>query len=440
MLTLQRHAEKAFVVISLFLYSGALAPYISSTNPLHPVKEALPHVGLVISLLLMIARLKRVVSIGIREQFLWILMGLVLTSFYWSDDPNSTMEQVLPLLRVTVFGVYFGTLYRMREQIELVAATFGLAILLSIFLCVALPSYGVVGRGFIANMEDLVHTGAWRGVYIHKNLMGGLMMLSTIIFCVGAFCSKYRNLMWIGSFLSLFMIVQSRAKTPLVVLVVLLLLLPFYKALRWSYSKAIPFFIAIILVVGTVVVSVVSNAEKIFGSGQEITLTGRTDIWTLLMDKIAARPWLGYGYHAFWLNGWEGEAADIWRGLNEFGFEPPNAHNGFLEICLHVGLIGLTVFLLSFLSFSIRSVIWIRIIKTAEGFLPILYLTVLFLLNLTESLILEPDIYWVLYVAFTLSMYYNSVTDSIDFRSIWQQQMLEEKQITEVSKRYSSNS
>jgi hypothetical protein len=100
----------------------------------------------------------------------------------------------------------------------------------------------------------------------------------------------------------------------------------------------------------------------------------------------------------------------------------------------------LTVFLLSFLSFSIRSVIWIRIIKTAEGFLPILYLTVLFLLNLTESLILEPDIYWVLYVAFTLSMYYNSVTDSIDFRSIWQQQMLEEKQITEVSKRYSSNS
>jgi len=71
--------------------------------------------------------------------------------------------------------------------------------------------------------------------------------------------------------------------------------------------------------------------------GRDSTLTGRTDLWAdLLREPI--NPLLGAGYNSFWLGT---RAEELWE---KYSFHPIQAHNGYLEMYLNGGLIG--VFLL----------------------------------------------------------------------------------------------
>ena len=64
------------------------------------------------------------------------------------------------------------------------------------------------------------------------------------------------------------------------------------------------------------------------------TLSGRTEVWHELRGFIVARPWLGYGYESFWTPDRLQEFGDI------NGWAVPDAHNGYINLTLGVGLIG----------------------------------------------------------------------------------------------------
>jgi len=68
--------------------------------------------------------------------------------------------------------------------------------------------------------------------------------------------------------------------------------------------------------------------------GRDLTLTGRTEIWEAVL-KIDINPLLGAGYKGFW----SGERlATLWDTL---GVQLIQAHNGYIETYLNLGLIGL---------------------------------------------------------------------------------------------------
>jgi O-antigen ligase len=88
------------------------------------------------------------------------------------------------------------------------------------------------------------------------------------------------------------------------------------------------------------------SEDGIFGIlGRDATLSGRTDLWQLVMDAIGDRPMLGYGYSAFW--GADGPAANLVYPV--IGWTPAAAHNGFLEVAINLGIAGevLLIFLLA---------------------------------------------------------------------------------------------
>ncbi len=398
--------EKTFAVISLFFYTGAIAPFVSETHVLYPVKQALPNFCLTITLLLIFPRWKRVINIIFREKILWILLAIAIASPLWSDTPMVTLEVIIPLVRVTIFGVYLATCYSSHEQLQIFTWMFGIASFLSLIFGLFLPTYGVVGQGFVANIEDTVHTNAWRGIYVHKNDLGNMMCFSVVTFFLNAIAnSKYRQIMWAGFIISIAVILGSTSQTALLVGLVAMLLIPFYKALRWHHTKALPFFIITILIGGIIAILSIGSAETVLTSlGRDITFTGRTEIWDAVAAKIQQRPWLGYGYETFWLGGWEGETADVWRELGE-GFEATHAHNGFLQIFLGLGLIGMVIFGLSFISISLRALILARYAQSPEGLIPLVYLTPLLLINLSESRLMIGSIYWIIYVMMKISMH-----------------------------------
>jgi len=70
--------------------------------------------------------------------------------------------------------------------------------------------------------------------------------------------------------------------------------------------------------------------------GRDPTLTGRTAIWSQVL-RLTANPWVGTGFESFWL----GQRLDtIWR--NNW-WHPNEAHNGYLEVYLNLGWIGVTL-------------------------------------------------------------------------------------------------
>ena len=74
-------------------------------------------------------------------------------------------------------------------------------------------------------------------------------------------------------------------------------------------------------------------------------LTGRTHLWSLSLKAVARQPWFGYGFRSFWL-GMKGASATLVQQLH---WSPPSGHNGFLDITLEVGIVGLALFLIGYL-------------------------------------------------------------------------------------------
>lgn len=220
-------------------------------------------------------------------------------------------------------------------------------------------------------------------------------------------------------FRTLFFLLQmSTTRGALAAFIIVMLLVPFYRALRWKDTVLIPFFITVLLIGGGISILLFTNLEQALQAvGRDITLTGRTEYWPLMLDKIWERPWLGYGYQTFWIGGWKGEVADVWKFL-AVGNEPPHAHNGFLNLWFSVGLVGLAIFTIGFFMNYYRSINWIRKVHTVEGLVPIVYLTIILLLNLTESFLVEDNIFWMMYISATLATHQNAIINKIDARKM----------------------
>ncbi|MBV9389679.1 MAG: O-antigen ligase family protein [Chroococcidiopsidaceae cyanobacterium CP_BM_ER_R8_30] len=413
----QRLAEKIFVISALLFYTGALLPHLPLDNSVNRIiVPLLPFIIQAVTTCLIIPKWKEVVQILIKERLLWFLLLVALFSVFYSDDPMYTLYHptsvesgsgpgvgVLPLFQTTLFGVYFSTRHSIKKQFQLLAWVFGITVLLSIVLGLALPRYGLMGASSVLNSEDKAHIGAWQGVYGHKNQLGSNMALSALFFLLFTSTSrKHRWIKWVGFILSVTLILLSTSKTALVVLLTLVSLLPLYKALRWNYTLALPLLITVLLTAGVVGSIFVNNAETILELlGRDATLSGRTGLWDAVLSKISERPWLGYGYQAFW-RGWDGESADVWR-VELWG--PGSAHNGFLELGLDLGLLGLSVFVLSFVYYYFRAITWIRLTKNTDGLWPVAYLTFMILSNMTEAGLVRPDFNWLLYLSIILSMH-----------------------------------
>jgi O-antigen ligase len=63
-------------------------------------------------------------------------------------------------------------------------------------------------------------------------------------------------------------------------------------------------------------------------------------LWEELITSINKRPWLGYGYLAYW------DAARVEYLSDTFKWEIPHGHNMYLDIMLDVGFIGLLGYIL----------------------------------------------------------------------------------------------
>jgi O-antigen ligase len=314
-------------------------------------------------------------------------------SFLWSDFSSWSLSKGITTLQTTYFGLYIASRFSLKQQLQMLGWALGIIAVFSLLFTLAFHG---------AAVEAGANAGAWRGPFVQKNVLARIVVLGAIVFLLLALDSRrHRYWLWGGFGLCVFLILLSGSKTALLLFLLIVLLLPLYKALRWRDTKVIPLIITLILVAGSLAVLVTGNWENILlGMGRDPTLSGRTDLWELAIEKISERPWLGYGYQGFWQTG--GEAEIIWKAE---GYKPPHAHNGFVNITLDLGLIGLFLFLLTIAVTYFRAIAWLRSGRSTVELWPIFYVTFFFMYNHSENTIVEHNsFFWALLVAVALSL------------------------------------
>jgi O-antigen ligase len=131
--------------------------------------------------------------------------------------------------------------------------------------------------------------------------------------------------------------------------------------------------------------------------GRSASMTGRIPLWEDLFNRVYLQePLLGYGYGALWMQKSFRIAMQIHHG---WAYQVYFADNGFFDILLNTGLVGLLLFLGVYLPMGIRAFQLAIHRKTWTHFLP--FLTFLYILigNLTYSFLLEVDQFvWILLV------------------------------------------
>ena len=430
--------EYSFVILSLILYTGGVLDIIaidgfsegdgvysmtiSANEKLFVVKQVLFYVTYAIASILLIRisdKYTKITAILLRNIHISLLVGLTAISAIWSELPYQTISRSVALVGTTIFGIYLANRYTLKQQLILLRNTFLTIVLLSIAFVIVLPQYGIMGA---------LHAGAWRGIYTHKNELGRLMSLGAIVFlmqsrqegeikiiglkirsigtlkqCVpigtrrDSFLQSALTLLGLGAAIA--MILLSRSSGGIVNLTIMAIALAMFKISQLRLDLKFLFTMGSIVLFLIIAVIVFPNPELIFASiGKSSDLTGRGDLWNVLLDLLSSRLLLGFGYGVFW----ESYGAIVTLAV---GWDVPHAHNGFLDLTLGVGLLGLILFSISYLSTFAKSLARFQSSQNDESIYPLIILIYIVISNVSETgLFSYNNIYWLLFVTVSHSM------------------------------------
>jgi exopolysaccharide production protein ExoQ len=391
-------SEKAFAIAMLFYTTGAVFPFLAGDqNRYSPLQGNMFNLGLQLifytgAFWFMAHHWKTVIYGAKHAKWIVALLLIAIASTAWSQDPLFTLRRCLVLLATTAFGVYFGSRFTVPQQLRLLAWTCALVVGFSFAIAILMPRYGV---------DHFLHPGDWQGAFTQKNMLARIMVLAVLVFYF-AKQSLGPWVRWAGIAAAFALLVLSRSVTGAIVFTAICVTVPLYRLLRTKITFAIPVVVAIaVATVGSAVAVASSLTDILQLVNRSPRLTGRTDLWGAVVTAILKHPWLGYGFNGFW-QGLQGESASV---LLTVGWPALHSHNGFLDLTLDLGLLGLLVFAIGYCSLLRRA---LSLVAHARGDVPIwlcTYLAFMFLYNLSESSILvDNNICWILYISTAVSL------------------------------------
>lgn len=124
--------------------------------------------------------------------------------------------------------------------------------------------------------------------------------------------------------------------------------------------------------------------------GRDPTFTGRTEIWNQVLD-LGSNRIVGTGFESFWLGT---RLQQMW-GL--YWWHPNEAHNGYIEVFLNLGWLGLAFFGILTLN-GLRKIVTALGRRTEASGLALAYFMATLIYNLTESGIRELNPMWFVFL------------------------------------------
>jgi exopolysaccharide production protein ExoQ len=298
-----------------------------------PMIGTLAALVFMVSALALVARRPKAIPVELLDQAgLCVLVVWCLMSVLWSDFPANTLRHGLQLALTVVFAIALAQRLSPLVLLKILAVCFLIACAASLMSGRARAD----GLGFL-------------GIYGSKNAMASASSLLFLIgICLGIdrrLPARWRGLGALGAALGLLLLVRSNSvgaatatAAVCIALVVLLVLRKLSGTQRLVLGTLSGLGLVVALLVSVAYIDQISTSFVQF-TGKDLSLTGRTDLWRIALDEIAARPLLGAGFQAVWVSG-NPLAESLWQ---EFGIETRTGfhfHNAYLSNAVEIGMIG----------------------------------------------------------------------------------------------------
>jgi O-antigen ligase len=193
----------------------------------------------------------------------------------------------------------------------------------------------------------------WTGVQIIQGIAQGKNALGADCLILGFFFFWYLLQIWrterntrrrnelllIAGFLIgiawLFRVAHSATSTITLFVAILIVMFVGIRSINKNFIGTYMLAALVLLAAAELEFGIIEQLSEALGRGSG--LTGRTDLWANVL-KFQPNPILGAGFESFWLGERREQIAALFRH-----WSPAGAHNGYLEIYLNLGLIGLSI-------------------------------------------------------------------------------------------------
>lgn len=331
----------------------------------------------------------------VRNFALVAFLSFALMSVFWSDFPFVAMKRWF-----RDFGDYLVILVVIsdRRPAEAIGTMFRRLSYLLISLSILLfKYYPHLGRQYTIWEGTTMYVGATTS----KNMLGVVCLISGIFFFWDTLTRwplrkdrRMRRIIFVNvAFLAMTLWVLNLANsaTSRICLVLGCMVIA---AAQLRAMKRHPAFLKILIPMCFCLYVILEygfgiNAQLAEAVGRNPTLTGRTDLWKFLLS-MHTNPLFGTGYDSFWLGP---RLEFIWRKFYLFN----EAHNGYLDVYLNLGLIGFFL-LLVYLIASYQRICKRLAAGSSLALLSLALWTVLLFYNVTEAAFKGSQLMWLTFL------------------------------------------
>jgi len=275
------------------------------------------------------------------NQWVTIFLVFCLISIIWSDFPFVAFKRWIKILGHPIMALIVLTEPDSKEAlIRLMKRCAYIVIPVSILW---IKYYPDLGRGF----------DPWTGEAMYNGITLGKNALGAVCFILGYFFFWYLLQTWkterstwrrnelrliVGFLIGIWWLFsQAHSATSLTSLIIGIAVVVFVgiRSVNKNFIGTYLLAALVLVVIAEVGFGISGQYSQALGRGSEIS--GRTQIWTRLLEAQTS-PILGTGFESFWL----GDRPKQLEGM--FFYSINEAHNGYLETYLTLGIVG--VFLL----------------------------------------------------------------------------------------------
>lgn len=256
-----------------------------------------------------------------------VFLGLALVSIALSVDRIESIKFAVAVGVISFPVLLYQHEFGSRALLNALGKFVVVMAVLNLAYVFIFPEYGIMTG---------IHDGRWRGLFEHKNGAGTFFAIGFFIM-LQAIRGRSISELFVQipiMLICLLFIAMSVSATAVVLFGVLGLIYPLMLFLyRISPGERFAF---LLILTGLGALSYVTVGSELIGIlfalvGKDPTLTGRTGIWSAVMDLVAQRPVFGFG------PGMSERTDFITQIQGDVGWEVKSTHNSYLDLLIGFG-------------------------------------------------------------------------------------------------------
>ena len=271
-------AENFAYVFMLVFFSGAIIGILftdlTNLNQENPLARTswFPMYALILAMVL--RTFPQFFRMAVFSPLLILCVAYCGLTMFWSVDYSLTMRRSVALMVTTMAGLVLAARFTWEEMVQRIAFAFFILAILTIFVVITNPARGIMHE---------IHEGAWRGPWVEKNYLGGMMTKGLIAAMCALAMRPSRWWLWIPTgLLCFFLVLMSTSKTALLISLMSIGIFIALRIFRRLPILRAPLVYMIVLSIGGLATFIAVAPDLAFGLiGKDATFTGRTDICLL---------------------------------------------------------------------------------------------------------------------------------------------------------------